>query len=289
MSKYLASSADPQYSILCSGWLTMYSRKLSKEEAMLKSVLATLFIVLGAAPALARTAEDELRRLAEDYARDPSLDRAVTFGIRIDEQMWTIVAKPATESEAASVVVERGAPTVPAFVYETDSKTFARIVAGEIHALTTMAQARSSDPAPMRVDTVNGFQMDEAGRAAFLSVSFHFFTTGIPEIVPLGPSRARPVHGGEALPIYYAKGLRTSWYAIAPGQHINAEAEDQVNDFPSLFIILEAGSARGRIGGREMVLGDNQAIFVPAGMSHEFWNPGNERATLLLIMFGENA
>jgi len=31
------------------------------------------------------------------------------------------------------------------------------------------------------------------------------------------------------------------------------------------------------------------AMFVPEGMSHEFWNPGDERATLILIMFGENA
>src|SRR5690606_704211 len=94
-------------------------------------------------------------------------------------------------------------PGVPAFVYVTDAATFARIASGEVHALTTMAQARASDPTPMQLDTVNGFEMDEAGRAAFLSVSFHFFTTGIPEIVPLDSSRALPAHGGEALPIYY--------------------------------------------------------------------------------------
>ena len=256
---------------------------------MHKSMLATFFAFLTASPVAAQTPEDELRRLAEDYARDPSLNLAITFGIRIDDDDWTIAAKPATGSEAANVTVERGAPTVPAFVYDTDVETFARIAGGDIHALTTMAQARASDPTLVQVDTVNGFEMDEAGRAAFLSVSFHFFTTGVPEIVPLDPSRALPVHGGEALPIYYADGLRTSWYGIAPGQHINADAEDQVNDFPSLFVIIEAGTARGRIGGRDVVLDDNQAILVPAGMSHEFWNPGDERATLILIMFGEAA
>ena len=249
----------------------------------------TLLALLAMMPAQGQSLEDELRRLARDYADDPSLTQFVTFGIRVDDEIWTIAATPAAEDAAASVTVTRGAPTVPAFVYSTDAATFARIASGDIQALTTMAQARASDPTPMQLDTVNGFEMDDAGLSLFLSVSFHFFTTGAPEVVPLGPTHALPVHGGEALPIYYAEHLRTSWYGIAPGQHINADARDQANDFPSLFIIIEAGTARGRIGGREMQLDDNQAIFVPAGMSHEFWNPGDQRSTLILIMFGENA
>lgn len=252
--------------------------------------ILTLIALLAGIPAQSQTTvEDEIRRLAQDYASDPSLVRSVTFGIRVEDESWTIAATPAAGNAAASVTVTRGAPTLPAFVYRTDATTFSRIASGDIHALTTMVQARASDPTPMQLDTVNGFEMDDAGRSAFLSVSFHFFTTGLPEAVPLGPSRALPAHGGEALPIYYAESLRTSWYGIAPGQHINADARDQVNDFPSLFVIIEAGSARARIGGREMELDDNQAILVPAGMSHEFWNPGDERATFILIMFGENA
>lgn len=92
---------------------------------------------------------------------------------------------------------------MPAFVYDTDVETFARIAAGEIHALTTMAQARASDPTPMQVDTVNGFEMDEAGRAAFLSVSFHFFTTGVPETVPLDP-----------YPTFSMIGIVAAWYVF---------------------------------------------------------------------------
>ena len=252
--------------------------------------LLSCLLALGAVlPALSQTHEDEIRRLALDYASDPNLTLPSTFGIRVDDETWTIVAVPATANSAPSVTVTKGAPEVPAFVYVTDGATFARIAAGDIHALTTMAQARASDPTPMTLDTVNGFEMDDAGRRAFLSVSFHFFTTGSPEVVPLGPPYALPVHGGEALPIYYADNLRTSWYGIAPGQHINADPRDQVNDFPSLFIVIEAGTSQARIGGKELSLYDNQAILVPAGMSHEFWNPGDERATFILIMFGENA
>ena len=256
---------------------------------LMKLMVLCAVLVPADVQAAGQEIEQQIRDLAQDYADDPSLVRRVTFGIRVDDESWTVEAKPADGNSAATVSVNRGTPTVPAFVYSTDAATFFRVASGDLHALTTMVQARASDPTPMQLDTVNGFEMDEEGRNLFLSVSFHFFTTGLPETVPLAPSHALPAHGGEALPIYYAEGLRTSWYGIAPGQHINADARDQVNDFPSLFVILEAGSARARIGGRDVALEDNQAIFVPAGMSHEFWNPGDERGTFLLIMFGDNA
>lgn len=252
----------------------------------LRAVLLALFI---AAPVGGQSPEADLKRLAADYADDPALTRPVTFGVRVGEDAWTVSAKPGTGGEAARVTVTPGAPEVPAFVYVTDTETFARIAAGDLHALTAMAQARASDPTPVRLESVNGFSMDGAGRAAFLSVSFHFFTTGRPEIVPLGATHALPAHGGDALPIYYSEHLRTSWYGIAPGQHINADERDQVNDFDSLFIVIESGSARARFGRRELALVDNQAILVPAGMTHEFWNPGEEPATMILIMFGETA
>jgi mannose-6-phosphate isomerase-like protein (cupin superfamily) len=255
---------------------------------MIRSML--LLFALGAAQlVLAQAPEDLIKQLAEDYANDPALTQPVTFGIRVDDETWTIVATPASGETAPSVTVRVGAPEVPAFLYITDGETFARIAAGDLHALTTMGQARATDPTPMTLDVVNGFEMDEVGLGLFLSVSFHFFTTGSPEVVPLGPAHALPIHGGEGLPIYYADNLRTSWYGIAPGQHINADPRDQVNDFSSLFIVIEAGTAEARIGGKDFALEDSQAIFVPAGMSHEFWNPGSERSTVILIMFGENA
>ncbi|HZD52944.1 MAG TPA: cupin domain-containing protein [Woeseiaceae bacterium] len=255
---------------------------------MASRLLAVTLIML-AFSARAETAREALERLAGDYARDPSLMYPVTFGVRIGADDWTVSAVPVSADKAASVTVTSGAPEVPTFVYSTNAETFARVASGDLHALTAMAQAHASDPTPMQLETVNGWEMDDAGRAAFLSVSFHFFTTGQPEVVLLGPAHALPAHGGEALPIYYDEHLRTSWYGIAPGQHINADPRDQVNDFPSLFIVIKGGTARARLGGREMTLEDNEAILVPKGVAHEFWNPGDERATLLLIMFGESA
>lgn len=223
-----------------------------------------------------------LNRLAADYDKDPNRLNMV-FGIRVGARDWTIdsTTDPATVSE--------GQPDEAAMIFVTDEKTFTRIASGDMNALTSLAQAGSSDPTPMTMDFVNGFEFDDKARAMFMSLLFHFFATGQPEIVPLGSEHSRFVHGGNALPIYYAPQLRTSWYGIGPGQHINEDPKDQVNDFPSIFIIMKAGSAKARFGGKEIDLEDNTAIFVPAGMAHELWNDGEEEAQFILLMFGENA
>ena len=36
------------------------------------------------------------------------------------------------------------------------------------------------------------------------------------------------------------------------------------------------GSVTFRLDGRELTVGPGDAIYVPAGMSHEFWNAGEE-------------
>jgi hypothetical protein len=140
----------------------------------LRAVLLALFI---AAPVGGHSPEAELQRLADDYAADPALTQAVTFGVRLGEAAWTVAAQPATPDEPARVTVTRGEPKGPAFVYVTSAETFARIASGRLHPLTAMAQrVQPSVPTPMEVETVNGFSMDAAARRAVLSVSFHFFT-----------------------------------------------------------------------------------------------------------------
>lgn len=255
---------------------------------MFRRTLAGLLIILCAplAVSLHAAADEpiraELDRLAADYRIDPSrLD--VVFGLRVDGRDWTVA------SSASGVTVRDGAPDTAAMVFVTDGGTFARIAAGDLAGLTSMAQARSSDPTPMTLDVVHDLEFNDETLETFMSVLFHFFTTGQPEIIPLGSAHARVVHGGNALPIYYAPHLRTSWYAIAPGQHINEDPIDQVNDFASIFIMIKAGSAKARLGGAETPLRDNTAIFVPPGMTHEFWNDGEEDAQIILLMFGENA
>ena len=246
-----------------------------------------LGLVAGLAVAAGALADDagfqaRLEMLADDYEADPSRIDA-TFGLEVGGEAWTVSSTP------DGVSVAEGPPQVPALVYATDPETFRRILSGDMSALTALAQARASDPTPLRVEAVNGRAFDAEALAELQSVLFHFFTTGAPEIVPLGIEHSRVVHGAQAAPIYYGDSLRTSWYGIAPGQHVNEDPADQVNPFPSIFIFMDAGSARARIGGAPVDLEDDQAIFVPAGVAHEFWNPGEETATFILIMFGENA
>lgn len=157
----------------------------------LRVILLALFV---AAPLGQQDTRAALERLADTYSHDPALI-PVTFGVRIDDADWTVTAKPAGEAADARVTVTRGAPDVPTFVYVTDSAPFARIVSGAMHALTALAWADPSEPARLRLQAVNGWDMDKEGRAAFLSVSSHFFPAGLPE--PLAPPKA-VVHGGES-------------------------------------------------------------------------------------------
>jgi hypothetical protein len=49
------------------------------------------------------------------------------------------------------------------------------------------------------------------------------------------------------------------------------------------------GSAKARIDGVELDVAGGTATRVPAGVSHEFWNPFGEPFEFILIMFGEGA
>jgi mannose-6-phosphate isomerase-like protein (cupin superfamily) len=55
-----------------------------------------------------------------------------------------------------------------------------------------------------------------------------------------------------------------------------------------MFIGLR-GRAVGRIGGVERALGQGQMVFVPPGTAHEFWNPYDEPAEVIVLMFGDGA
>ena len=125
--------------------------------------------------------------------------------------------------------------------------------------------------------------------AELLPITFHFWTKGQPEIVPFGElDQARVVHGAYATVFYYEQGLRSGYYRLEKGQHINADETDQVNPFPTLVILI-GGAMESRIGGREVLLEGKQAVLVPAGVAHEFWNTAETPAEFIIVMFGEGA
>ncbi|MBS1213381.1 MAG: cupin protein [Proteobacteria bacterium] len=79
-----------------------------------------------------------------------------------------------------------------------------------------------------------------------------------------------------------------AWGQIRKDQRVNADPKAQVNPFPTMMIGLH-GRAMSKVGGVGKILEPGQMVFVPAGTAHEAWNPFDEPAELIILMFGEGA
>lgn len=260
-------------------------------------LFALIVSVLMVGPVLAQRPESRpvqqiLASFVEDFTKDPAAGMPRVFGITIQgakERDWRVVVggrkDPAGKFEVA---LEKGLPSEPAVVFVTDEATLAKVDRGELNALTAMGKARSSDPAPMDITFTPGFQPTEDFVADLLPFTFHFWTRGFPEAVRFSPDAGREVHGATMVIFYYQKGLRSAWGQIVKGQRVNADPKDQVNPFPSLFIALH-GKAMMKLGGVEKAVEAGQAVFVPPGTAHEAWNPFDEPAQFIILMFGDGA
>jgi hypothetical protein len=251
--------------------------------------VATMAIPLEAAQAQPQDVEAGLRRLVEDYREDPNI-QDVTFGVEVAGEAWTVAARRPAGGSPASVTLTRGEPQVPTFVWTTDRETFEKLVRGRMSAATAMAQAFHTDVTPLRVRTVHGFTTNnDFSQNVFRPLIFHFWTMGRPEVAPLGFDYSRLVHGGRAVIGAYAPGIRSSWYGILPGDHINADPRSQTDPWTSLFFIIRGGSAQARIGDQVIDLRDNTMIHVPPETHHEFWNRGTVPAEMIMFTFGRNS
>lgn len=239
-----------------------------------------------------RSAEEILRAYADDFRNDPAASEPIIFGIKIkgaEDAAWHVIVDGKREGTGKyAVELRRGLPAVPSAVYTLDLDTLRRIDRGEINALTAMGRARAADPAPMDMEAMPGFQADAEFLARFIPFTFHFWTRGLPETASFGRQHSREVHGARMVVLYYQKGLRSAWAQIEKGRHVNKDPRDQTNPFPTMIIGIR-GKAMARIGGKEIPLGAGRMVFVPAGVAHEAWNPYEEPAEIILLMFGEGA
>lgn len=253
------------------------------------SFLICLVVVLSCLTLSAQTDEQIktiLDRFAQDYQSDPSRTEQV-FGVEVDKEMWRIEISGKDKS-VKKHRIEKGNPGKPTFYYVTNLETLRLIDQGKMNAMTAGVKAFSTDYAPLDIDVMEGYQPGQDFVPEVLAFTFHFWTRGIPEIIPYGPHYTRSTHGAQAAVFYYDKGLRTGYGYIHPGQHANEHPKSKTNPFSSMMIVTK-GKILARLDGVDHPIEEGNAFFIPAGMSHEVLNPYDEPGEIILLMFGEGA
>lgn len=206
-----------------------------------------------------------------------------------EDEVWHVVAMAGRGRAAApEVSLRRGEPPLPTFTFYLHYPTLVKIDRGDISASTAMVRGLASDPGLMSPSSSPGLEITPEAVATLEEDTFHFWTRGVPEVVPFGDEHARTVHGADVVVLHYARGLRSGWFSLKEGQHANADPRLQVNPFPTLLVVT-SGTGRGRIGGEELELGAGRAVLVPAGVGHEFRNSHDEPVEGFILMFGEGA
>jgi mannose-6-phosphate isomerase-like protein (cupin superfamily) len=266
--------------------------KDKRHKVHISVFLFCLFSLTSAESAQVRSAGEILRSYVEDFRSDPAAAEPMTFGVRIEGKgggVWLVTVAGRKEATGGyHVELREGLPSTPSVLYTLDLNTLRKIDDGDMNALTAMGRARASAPAPMDVEFMEGFRPEADFLARFIPYTFHFWTRGFPEVVSFGRQYSREVHGANMVVFYYQKGLRSAWAQIEKGQHVNADPKDQTNPFPTMMIGIR-GRAVVKIGGKEVAMQGGQMVFIPAGVSHEAWNPYDEPAEIVLLMFGEGA
>lgn len=232
---------------------------------------------------------DIIQAYASDFEQDSFLQDAMTFGVKVEGNFYTIDIVPAIEGVPAKTTARAGAPESPTFFFEIDKReTLAKLHRGDVHALTLAGKATGADFAPLDISAMDGFEPPEWFSEKITRLLFHFWTRGTPEVVPFGRQDTRFVHGVHLGAFYYQPGFRSAWFDMRPGEHANEGEEDSSNPFPSMFIVVE-GAVKAHVGDAEITLKAGEMAFVPAGEPHEFINESSKNAKGFLMMFGDGA
>jgi hypothetical protein len=236
---------------------------------------------------------DDARTILQRYAdawrgeEEMKLKDTVVLGFEIDGDSggeYHVVIPPEGPAEIVNGPPEAGFDVV----FVTDIDFLRRLDRGELNAMTAIGRARMSDPTPLDFRFPADFQLTAGAMDFLLRLHFHFWNREWPEVILFGDGLVRKVHGGNSAIFFYQQGLRTGWYQLEPGMHINADEAEQANPFPSLLIVTR-GRFRARLDGKDMTLEEGFAVHVPAGMTHEFWAEWDQYGEFVLVMFGQGA
>lgn len=242
---------------------------------------------------LAQTAQSTdtrtlLERFVLDFASDP-FARDMDFGFDVDGERWHMKVESVGDNLFKSSLIE-GFPDHPILYWEFSKATLDRFTEG-LNGETATARARAEDPVLLRTRATPDFPRYtlNAELSAFIEqLRLHFWTTGIPEEFVLDGSVSVVSHGANVVGLVYQQGLRTMWYQVMPGQHVNEDPADQANPFDSL-VIMSRGQLDAVIDGKPLLMREHRAYIIPAGMTHEFINKGDVPAEGILIMYGDGA
>ncbi len=260
-----------------------------KRLFLIKAFLATLFICqISISNAQDEVIKNILERFSVDYQKDPMFTSDHSFGVEVDKQMWAVEVKMPLDNNPSTFAIRKGSPSSPTFYFVTNIRTLNQLDKGEINALTAAVKAFSTDYAPLDIEVMESFQPNEEFVSDVLTFTFHFWTKGMPEIIPFGQHFTRGTHGAQASIFYYDTGLRTGYGYLHPGQHANEHPQSKSNPFSSMIILIK-GKVTARLNDVDYEITAGNAFFIPPGMTHEVLNPYDEPAEFILLMFGEGA
>ena len=229
-----------------------------------------------------------IESFAQDYLQDRHFTQDWTFGVQVDKDEWTVKAIAKTAESPASIKVLEGFPEQATFYFKTTELALQDVANGKMNALTGAVKAFSTDYAPFDLEVMEGYQPQENFVGQVLPLMFHFWTKGTPEIIPFGAQHTRATHGAQASIFYYQPGMRSGWGILYPGQHANEHPSSKSNPFPSLMIITK-GLVTAHLDGKVQEIEAGNAIFIPPGMQHEFFNKQETPVEFILLMFGDGA
>lgn len=191
-----------------------------------------------------------------------------------------------TLSDKSSPTVDDGAPADYDVAFETDIELLRRLDRDQINALTAMGKARDSDVAPLSWKLGKAFASRPGADLLFRRLCFFFWTRDWPPVVRFGDGLTSEVHGANAVLLLYEDRFRSAWYQLKPGMHIFPGG--QKAPF-AILLICTRGRASAKFDGKLRLMSEGDAIFIPPGMTFEYWAEANQYAEVVWIALGEGA
>lgn len=246
-----------------------------------------------------REAKAIIADLAADYRHDHMAVDA-NFGIKLDDQFWTIEVKRKEVASARgrltdhsfgphTVTVTERAPAKPTWYFEiADMKVLRLIASGEVNAGTAAMQSFGSDEVGVETRDMQGFKSTSGDEADCYLVLSHFFTKGKPEVTRFSRATSLQTHGAQATSLHTMKGFRVAYFSIGPQEVANADPRLSSGQMPNLFVVT-SGKGTLHTDDGPIKIEAGMSVFVPQFVKHELVNDGDEPLEGVLVLYGDNS